>query len=462
MAARRPFLLFRKLRDSLKQTDEPQENEEQASFGPSRVLTRLTEHGIVEYRPDEILVDVQGFLGLEDDEDVPIDAERVVAVLKEIVDASSDVGQRSLSIDPERLGPLSTGFARLDLRGADPLDFAESENTRFEGEQRPFSINTVFRISAFTADPVKFAGSMSADPVKFAAALGLDPVKFANSSTARPVGKPRHLLEPAAFGDGADQPKTTVAILDTGDPTSGNSQISETADENGDDYLDVAAGHALFIQHIVARAQPATEFWFEGVMENDGDGDDLHVAAALDRVRMSVSDHEHLIVNLSFSGYYPGDEPPPGISRAINRLMRRRVLVVAAAGNDGQCRVKFPAGMPGVVSVGALGPCGPADFSNHGHWVDVSAPGEDLVSCFFDGFVGPYEPLPGSLLPDIDDFEGWAMWSGTSFSTPVVVGAIAQTMKIYSCTALEAARIVLRRPGLYRMPDYGVIINRIF
>jgi hypothetical protein len=65
-------------------------------------------------------------------------------------------------------------------------------------------------------------------------------------------------------------------------------------------------------------------------------------------------------------------------------------------------------------------------------------------------------------VPDIDDFAGWAMWSGTSFSTPAIVGALAEIIETHDCPARVALTKLINRPGLFRLPDYGVIVNRIF
>ena len=86
----------------------------------------------------------------------------------------------------------------------------------------------------------------------------------------------------------------------------------------------------------------------------------------------------------------------------------------------------------------------------------------DLVSEFFDHFDGAYEAIVDGSVPDIDDFHGWAMWSGTSFSTPAVVAAIAEIIEADDCPAQVAVGKLLRRPGLLRLPDYGIVVNRIF
>ena len=238
--------------------------------------------------------------------------------------------------------------------------------------------------------------------------------------------------------------------------------LRESPDLNADKFLDIAAGHTTFIRTIIERSSPTVEIMCEGVIHNDGDGDEADISAALERVFDAVTDKTKLILNLSFSGYYDGDVAPPMIAFWIRALVAAGAVVVAAAGNDGHCRTKFPAGMPEVLGVGSIGACGPSPFSNHGPWVDACAPGEDLVSQFFADFDGAYEPIVPDSVPDIDHFSGWAMWSGTSFSTPTVVGALAELIELDDCTARQAVDKLIRRPGLFRLPDYGVVVNRVF
>ena len=91
------------------------------------------------------------------------------------------------------------------------------------------------------------------------------------------------------------------------------------------------------------------------------------------------------------------------ITKRINELTGRKVVCVAAAGNDGQPeQVKFPACLGNVISVGSCKSTGqPSEFNNIGN-IDVYAPGENLV--------------PDKI-------------KGTSFAAPAIAGIIALLMQ---------------------------------
>ena len=131
------------------------------------------------------------------------------------------------------------------------------------------------------------------------------------------------------------------------------------------------------------------------------------------------------VVNLSLGGG-PADAV---VRAAIEEAQEAGVIVVAAAGNDGRGPVAFPADLPDVVAVSALGRTGTyppsaagsaerrgpyghdgadfvAAFSNVGA-IDLTAPGVAIVST-----------VPGGYL-DLD---------GTSMACPAVTGTIARIL----------------------------------
>ncbi|HUF99832.1 MAG TPA: hypothetical protein VMM60_17020, partial [Ilumatobacter sp.] len=95
----------------------------------------------------------------------------------------------------------------------------------------------------------------------------------------------------------------------------------------------------------------------------------------------------------------------------------------------------------------------PAAFTNYGPWVDACAPGVGIVSTFFD--LGDQARLDGG------DFDGWAIWSGTSFAAPVVAASIAWEWMCRGNDGApgDAARWLIERPGLFRYPWLGAVVN---
>jgi subtilisin family serine protease len=262
-----------------------------------------------------------------------------------------------------------------------------------------------------------------------------------------------------------------VVVLDTGLAAEGvrpaslawleaDRQDWELPDEDDRGHLDPAGGHGTYIAGLIEQLAPGCEIVPERVLSTMGDGDEATVAAHIEAIGRatgkSVDQREPVdLLNLSFGGY--GLERPHVLESAIRRVQAAGTVVVASAGNDATCQPTFPAALPGVIAVGALGPGGPAPFTNYGRWVRACAPGVDVVAPFFTDFNGAKDAPVGE--GDPDDFHGWARWSGTSFAAPVVVAALAREMRRSGVDAKGAVARVIDAPGLLRIPDLGTVVN---
>ncbi|MET8297311.1 S8 family serine peptidase [Streptomyces sp. NPDC005180] len=100
------------------------------------------------------------------------------------------------------------------------------------------------------------------------------------------------------------------------------------------------------------------------------------VSRLVDAIRYAA-DSEAKIVNISLGGW--GDTGD--LRSAVRYALAKGKLIFAGVGNDGAQQVNYPAGIPGVVGVGAVDAGGAATKeSTHNNSVDISAPGADIIS----------------------------------------------------------------------------------
>ena len=117
-----------------------------------------------------------------------------------------------------------------------------------------------------------------------------------------------------------------------------------------------------------------------------------------------------------------GPAPSQAINDAVQTAWNAGATLVAAAGNEGTTDERYPAAYANVISVAASDEDDlKASFSNYGSWVDVSAPGNVIISTWPRAACAGAPQVPG-------DFGCYNYLSGTSMATPHVAGVAAMVL----------------------------------
>ncbi|GAA0968041.1 S8 family peptidase [Actinocorallia libanotica] len=298
--------------------------------------------------------------------------------------------------------------------------------------------------------------------LRLAPAAGVDVCEVSLLARAQGLAVgPNHLVrgQPMWWAGPADRPRparalplpacgpvrrdATVAVLDTGlDPhpwydaadwfAGQRGLVAEALDADLDHALDAQAGHGTFVAGVVLQHAPSARLLARRVIGGDGVGDELTLIRALRGLgRVDV-------VNVSLGCHTFDDRPSPLMEQAVASLGPDTV-VVACAGNAASDRPFWPAALPGVIGVAALDGSERAWFSNHGPWVDACAPGVAVHSSFVR----------------FGKFDGYALWSGTSFAAPAVAGAVAARVTAGSDGPAAAAAVLASGPARHGL---GTII----
>ncbi len=206
-------------------------------------------------------------------------------------------------------------------------------------------------------------------------------------------------------------------------------------------------GHGTFVTGLILREAPNTRVIMKGVVDKStGEIEDLAVAHAI----RSLGEDGIKLINLSFSGSTWEDSPPVAIENALSGLPTD-VVVVAASGNRGSSHLLYPAALKPVrqdhaeiVAVGAAVTANSitevAYFSGYGPWVHAYADGVERVGPYFE------HGYPTNRNEGEKTYNGWALWSGTSFAAATATGRIAALMAGNGGDAKAAWESILHGP----------------
>ncbi|MCC7543613.1 S8 family serine peptidase [bacterium] len=187
-----------------------------------------------------------------------------------------------------------------------------------------------------------------------------------------------------------------------------NVQTGET------DPLDSATTHGTLVSGLIAAESSNAQgvagmSWHTKILPLQaltdlGEGDTVSVALA---IHYAVT-HGAQVINLSLGS--DGDDPL--VAEQIEYAHEQGVVVVAAAGNENEGTLSYPANYPTVIAVGATDTADVrASFSNYGSNLALVAPGTSICSTSWSSANQTTRYTCGS--------------AGTSFSSPIVAGAAA-------------------------------------
>jgi type VII secretion-associated serine protease mycosin len=223
-----------------------------------------------------------------------------------------------------------------------------------------------------------------------------------------------------------------VAVIDSGVDATHQDLTGSVL--RGIDYVDPGTygqidpdGHGTHIAGIIAAhvnngvgidgAAPAVQILPVRVLDANGSGTASNVAKGI----IWATDHGARVINLSLGG-----GKSAGLQQAMAYANSKQVVVLAAGGNNAQAgnAPLYPAAYPQAIAVASVNDdLAHSTFGNTGRYLDISAPGEGIVSAWGTSSTA------------------YADASGTSMATPYAAAEAA--LVIAATPKLSAARVKL-------------------
>ncbi len=271
------------------------------------------------------------------------------------------------------------------------------------------------------------------------------------------TGDPDIIVGVIDSGVDRDHPDLVDKVVDGEDFISGGDGLGgatpgDGQDNNGNNVIDENVGHGTHCSGIIGAMSNNSKGttgvdWsckIMGLRVFPIDGDSGCTLSSLTQALNYAKNTENLVcVNMSLGGsYYSQTE-----QNVINSTFAAGVIILASAGNSGYSNYGYPASYDNVISVAATTSSDKkASFSTYNDKVDVSAPGYNIYSTYFNNT--------------------YAYASGTSMSCPEATGLISlirgyfpayTTQEVVDQMVFTADYIYDKNPGYVGMLGTGRI-----
>lgn len=196
--------------------------------------------------------------------------------------------------------------------------------------------------------------------------------------------------------------QSSTSILDGENLVQLNSSTVAILSQSSTSILDgppAAFGHGTMTAGLVHLVAPGAKLMPLKAFASDGSSDLFNILRGI----YYAADHGANVISMSFEIA----QDSSALENAIEYALSNNITIIAAAGNDGQKMLVYPAASGAVIGVGSTDNGDlKSNFTNFGtNAVYVAAPGEGVITTY-----------PGGLYA-----AGW----GTSFSAPLVAGEAA-------------------------------------
>lgn len=246
--------------------------------------------------------------------------------------------------------------------------------------------------------------------------------------------------------DDNNLPEVKVAIIDTGcDVDLVNKyypgKIAETYNVLNDstESMSDTYGHGTHIAGTIAEGTPSN---VKIVPIKVSRGSRQYTTDLVAAINYIVYYEKADVMNMSFGMYGYST----ALYNAIESANQKKIISVAAAGNDNSSSRHYPSAFDNTISIASVdSQLKKSDFSNYGSTIDFAAPGTAIKSTLSKDMS-----LSGENTDGDDDFE---TISGTSMATPHAVNAVA-ILKSYNKNLTKDNVVELLKD--YAVKDLGI------